>query len=649
MIRRTLRTTLLLVLVGLCADGHRARAQSPVSGVVTRADLEAAGIHRLSELMQWVGGWNLTVDGLSWSVSPDGLPTAALPRAGLPEWTLLVDGQRVDVAALGAWLPELAPTAVQQIDSVRVVRTPGIAGGAFTSRGVLHVFTRRAPAGVSVHTWIRTGGETGDPGPYLFTPHATANVDRTGADVVGVVGYGSQRWNAQISFREINHSMTDPRLIERYHTKESQSYTTAGGPAVRLEAEVLGGRHVLLLGHTDHVGFIFLPARGRMERSALTLTHVGATGSLALRPRTHAAYRLTRSGHLLGREPDRFPAFGTHRRSLSHASAELSHRTDAWWVRTGIGVDERVLRLEGVPESEQRIHTTLFGEVEHESSAAWSQRYAAALVQEGDRVGFRASASAIWQPDSARSLSGSFSAMQQLPDEGTAWMDARTVEEGRARPNPQRTLLWSEIVWQQELTRAIAWDIGAVYGSIAESRGAAGETASLSSGSSPDTLGGGRFGVRAGLSLDAPPHLRGRVLYHSIAPLAASEDLVQAMETIPDHLLQGSLTYTPVPNFRLGLLLDYRTSLGWRGRELSRVSGKEKIDPVSRVDLSIEKWLWMRRVHTQLVLRNLLNTPERYHPFGAQFDRRFFLGASVRLPHDRASAPQRLQERGLGR
>jgi hypothetical protein len=51
-----------------------------------------------------------------------------------------------------------------------------------------------------------------------------------------------------------------------------------------------------------------------------------------------------------------------------------------------------------------------------------------------------------------------------------------------------------------------------------------------------------------------------------------------------------------------------------------------------RVDFSANKWMWGNRVRAQLLMRNLLNAPDRTHPSGAQWNLRTHLAVTVALP-----------------
>jgi hypothetical protein len=81
---------------------------------------------------------------------------------------------------------------------------------------------------------------------------------------------------------------------------------------------------------------------------------------------------------------------------------------------------------------------------------------------------------------------------------------------------------------------------------------------------------------------------------------------------------------------RLTATADLLSGTSWPGFGVD--SGPIELPAIRRVDASLEKWMWRRRLRVQLLFRNILNTPERYHPYGAQWNLRWHLLASLVLP-----------------
>ena len=605
-----------------------AAPQSALRDVFTRSELEAAGVHRLGEVVQRVTRWNGTAEGVAWFLAPDALPAYAL-RRGLPEWTVMVDGQRLEARALGAFFAELAPLLVQQIDSVVVVRHAGVAGGTFVPRGVLHIHSRSLPRGVFARADVRTGSETGDPGPYLATARITPNVDRNGYDASALVGYGGRGWEVEAGLRRMKQNVTDPRLVELYDTKKIQSYTNVRGPSLRASAQAFGGWHHLLLGRTDQSGFVHLPALGRMERSGIRYTHAGASGTVAWTPAISSTYHVTRSSLSLGQVRDSLAAPDPARRTSTHAALGVRHDGGSARLEAGAELADRAHSRDGVADEVRRTHLTLFAQATRPAAAAWSDRYAVAVVTGSGGVAGKGSATGTWKPDSARSLTGVVALSRQLAGEDGGWLDEPFHRSVTARPSGGSVLLWTELVWRQPLGSALWAEAGGVYGHVATT-GERGQRSLLYvlPGDDGGAVRGGRAGVRLGLGTEGSRRLSGRVVYQSITPVAATETLERALNTLPRHSLAGSLVYTPVPSLELALLLDHRAATSWRGLGTAEAG---EVEAVSRFDLALQKYFWQRRLRTRLAVQNVLGTPERYHPRGADFDLRFSLAGALSL------------------
>lgn len=612
----------LVVAGAFAAAALPAAAQLQPRERYTRAELEVLGVQRLSELVQRVDARAGTAEGLSWFGGADHLPAAALGRRGLPEWTILVDGQRVDVVTGGAVFPELIPLSVQQVDSVVVVREPGIVEGSVAPRGVIHIYSRRLAKGLNASGAGRTGSETGDPGPYLATPRTTPNVDRVGFDASGQVGYGGRGWEAEVGVRQTEQSVTDPRLLERFGTKQFQSYTTASGPSLRARVHALGGSHQLLLGGTEQSGFVYIPWARTVERTSVRAEHAGLSGALALGTSFRGTYRLAHSSLRVAKLEDRLAPVPEQRRTTERATLELWRDGGESRVAAGAEAAAHAYAASGAAEV-RRLRLTLFALAERGAEGpGWSQRVTAAVVRGGGRLGGMASAAAGWTPDSARSLTASVALTRHIAEGPGDQAPRHLLSRVGAAPSAH-TLLWSELVWRERLAGGLNAEFGGVYGFVSEEDG---EQVRPPGPFASEAVRGGRAGVRVGVSGNGPGPLSGRLVYQSVSTVGASPVLARAMESIPDHSLAGSLLYSPVPSLQVGLLADVRSATAW-----TSAAENGGVEPVSRVDLSVQKWFWGKRMRTHLGVQNVLNTPERYHPLGAQFDRRFFLTGVLSL------------------
>lgn len=630
--RRHHRWLLLLLLVGPDRPDE-AVAQAHGSGrqVYDRAELEAAGIQRWSDLLGWLEGWSYTLDGISGGIDADGLPGAALAPAGVPAWLVLVNGQRVPVERLGGQLLEFLPVAIAQVDSVEIEPSPGMAGGRFASRGTIRIHARRAPPGPAIRLGYRNGSETRDPGPYLWTEDASPNVDRTGPDGWGTVSYRGNGWDGEAAIRYLRNPSTDERLHDEFRTIWFQPFTYVWGPSLRVGVDALGGRHELLAGHVDHDGFAYAPLSGQFENSQAALTHAGITGDLRFTGELRGRYRLTHSRLGWEKRTDLYPPRPIERRRTSHASLEVTRETGPLRLTGGIGVDVRSVEWQGAKEGERRPEGTAFVEARHRPIRTLAYSGALALTRVGGRTAPRGTLGFTWNPAANAELSASVAASRVLPGEGSGWIDALTVSPKEPRGVPERVLLWSGLTWRRRVGSAVSVAVGGIYGFLDQR---APERRPPRPGTA-DGASGGRFGGSAAVEWKPGSRVRARLHYASIAPLGASEELSSALETLPGHLLRGTATYRPFRDVRLHALFHRRSATEWNG---SGAPGAGRVPPFVRIDLGAEKWFWDERIRAQLTIRNVLDEPERYHPSGAALALRYFVGASVMLPGAPAAA-----------
>lgn len=593
-------------------------AQSPAREVYTRAELDAAGLERLSEVLQWVSGWSATVEGTAWGASLDGIPSGAITRLPLPDVAILVDGQRIALDSHGSLLPDVAPVLATQVDSVVVARAPGLAGGSVATRGAIHVYTRAVPRGLSASARYRNGAETGDPGPYLWTPLATANVDRTGPDVLGLVGYGSGRWDAELSIRYLRQDVTDPRLLD-LHGEDHARFVYTRGPSLRLGVRALGGRHDLLLGSINQRADAYFADLGRLTHSWITSSSIGATGTIGAGPASRVTYRLSHAN--LSSDHSGGPEIA-HGRTLSSGSMEWRTPVAGWEAVAAVGADRWRIEARRADAPPARTQGSLSLGAERRSPDGGAHRVAGSLARVGSRVADRLTASSEWAAGGGRRvhLAGSSSrVLTHEPYRADAWLlaDRRLAAAGEGR------FLRGEAGIAQSFARAGSAEAVAMLG-VLRARGDERGTSGLE---------GTRLGVRLGTTF-GDSLLSARVVYESLASLDATDEPEHAAALVPAHTLRAIVRYALAPTFRIAATARLRSAVRW-DPAFAPLGATGELDAVTRLDLSAEKWLWQRRLRARFVIRNALDTPEIHHPAGADFGLRYFLTLSMGVPADR--------------
>src|SRR5690606_26054656 len=118
----------------------------------------------------------------------------------LPEWDgmmLMVDGQPLHATVLGISHLNAYPLDVGLIDSIEVFEGPVLCEGVFAPSGLIHIRTRLEKGPVYLGATGAVMNETGDPGPYRYTPLETENIDRSGPLITGYGGVAGPFWHGR--------------------------------------------------------------------------------------------------------------------------------------------------------------------------------------------------------------------------------------------------------------------------------------------------------------------------------------------------------------------------------------------------------------------------------------------------------------------
>jgi hypothetical protein len=596
--------------------------------VVRRADIERAGWNRVTEILDGAVGWaRASVDAFSFAASPDHLPAAGESAPSMPEWIVVVNGQRVQTALLGAHLLELLPISVGQIDSVVFTRGPTIYGGAPVARGVMSIFSRRPRQGVNGEVTYQHGDESGDPGPYRYTELASPNLEKIGPFAHGDIGWASPTWDVDAGVHIASLNITDTLITSRFPAStfaRLRPDVVSITPTFHAGIDALGGRHEMFASYGDQRGLLFVPTQ-RSEQSLKTKSgYVGLDGTLNVAGSTLSYEGSTSSidASELG-SPLAFTVGHTRRhlggtvsasRSVGSATLTIGAIGDRWMLTTG------------------PLSTTSSG----------GGPLVRALVPIGGATTLDGSATLVFDGARGASLDGSITASFRMDSVTSVTIRGSRVQSHR---NMDGTWIDAFMTGYELPARTPTFSVAGV--ALAH-RFLPVAAATIELRAERVTDWGG-LGEPGDVHLSSP-----------LDPILHHADLLGAharIETLRESVWQGSLEYdrtsaynldgaafgaelasTPVQDFRAQLSVmpvrDFRlsgiTSLasGTRWSVFGDNHDSAVLPPLRRVDASMEKWMWQRRLRFELLYRNLLNEPERYHPFGAQWNLRWHVSAS---------------------
>lgn len=617
---------LAIVLAPLPLDAQRRQ-------VLTRAELDAGGWTRLSELVFAVRGVARTsVDGITVAGDVAGLPSwgMAPDNSG---WHVLVDGHPMPVALGGAQVLDLLPVSLAQLDSVTLERAPTVAAGRIAMHGVLHLHTQRGIRELRASASHYSGNEVGDPGPFAFTGAATPNVDNSGPFHQARLAYGTGNADADVALRRWTDNLTDQRLQRRYIPAAAPAgpdlWVRHLAPTARAGFGAAGGRHDLHAGVATLDGTFFVPAPRADQSLATQLAFGGVSGHFGSPTAVKASYRLQASRFAADPYDAPLPATLAHTRDLLAGAADVSGDVHGMRVTAGLSaarhsLDAAPARSTVIPRGELELD----GLLSLEAPGRW-QRIVAVTAGRGTG-GARGStlATISHAVDSANvvSVTAAF-AVRALGDDG-AWIHLAlfgldSLAAGR-RASTTATAEWTRRL-HHGATLALAGTVRREGGvrivtpgadpSLSDVATRAGMAESLTNGE-----------LRIALDLPVGGAVLGGATYRLGAPLGGWDRARAASDMLPRHLLDASLTIVPAFDIRIRPAVHLASATRWVA---GSTTDETRVPAVARVDLSLEKWILARRVRLHVLGRNLLNDVERYHPLGADFRLRVFAGATA--------------------
>lgn len=630
--------------LALAMAAQSAVAQSAGTLVIHRREIQAAGWGRVSEIVQGIPGWQSTdVEGFDATASSDGLPPAGASAPGAPEWMVLVDGQRIPTNLFGIHQLDLLPISIAQVDSVVVVSGPVLIGPNASSRGAIQIFTGRAALGFSGEATYEHGDETGDPGPFRYTPRASPNVEKIGPFAHGQIGWTSERWDVTVGLHGASLNTTDSVICSRIC--RGPVAIDALSPTAQLRVRALGGEHELLATRGEERGDLFVSNEQREQSIRSAATYVGARGTFADTSRTSAEYSLASSTQRVTSLPSGLPFTIGHQRRLLQGDASVTDRAvgplavtagaaaERWQLDRGdttySATSERgYFRFATQPRVE-RDASLMLAVVHATPALAASTAAVATTALDGDLEVRQA-----LRPTTQLTLS--LTRVHELAGDGDAWIDREIA--GIAQPSRDAGATQAALAMSQSI-RGLSVTLGGQIDRVSNWLiqdppplvlvAIDSQTVLANPDASPHAATLGGIGLR--MQTSDSGRVRGYLEFDHSTLISGDPDMSGAESAAAADQLRGQIAYVPFRDLQLGAGVNLVSSTHWLlfpGTDGALVPAKR------RLNASVEKWFWHRRLRAAYILENLLNQPDRDHPYGAQWNLRFHLvgGAQFGLP-----------------
>ncbi|MGQ0720352.1 MAG: hypothetical protein ACT4PE_02120 [Candidatus Eiseniibacteriota bacterium] len=590
-----------------------------------------AGLVRLSDVFLLAEGWSVsTIENWSWRATPPGLGT--LDR---PAWELIVDARPLSGSdPFGNGGLHRVPLSLERIESVELVDLPQLRHGRFLDGGGVVVRTRRPARGAGLRARYATGSETGDPGPFEFTPLGTPNAERLGHEAnLSAAAAGEAAW-AEAGLVVQRHFAGDALLAGRYAGLSTDDPRVFDAVAPSLHAGFRGERlsWEIAAGHSRIFETAFVEGIGSELPVDSRFTDVCVRSTLALAGEREIGVELASTRDDPHGRANSFGLDPGEGRRIDRA--ELAGRSGN--LEFGAGTEQRRI----VEETTTALR--LWG--------GWGR--SAALLLERDRRDFAASASvagSLATPAAGRLELSLSRSERRRAEEAGPWFriergselldDAGVAVTFDGSIEPVRTTS-ADLRWRGGV-RALSVSAS---GFARRQQGITiaaqhfGPDPAGGTVRTPITVLGGRGGWVGGGAIAVErrlgPAATARASWHWQETLSGDGAFRELRRAEPRHQARALVDWTPSVPFTLRAMLRWTAATTWTEYTgMARLSGgqyTERIGERWELDLSLRKSLLGRRANAGATFRNVLDDEVRLHPIGAGWRMSFLVHLDVR-------------------
>ena len=609
---RLVSTVALAAVLG--ASSMQAQAPS-ARRVFSREEIGTAGIVRIGELLR-LAPWTSvrTVDEFAWRAT-DGVTPLEDDR-----WVLVVDGQLVEPGLLGVTGLSRVPLDLHAIDSVAVDVAEVGDFHARPGAGRIEIYSHAPRPGVSGGGRFATGSETGDPGPFAFTPPAVPNQDRFGHDAALAGAFRSGGWSVSASVGFGVHVATDPAIADRLlATGAGFPRIEYASPSVRLVHVGDGGEHRLLVGRSRQDDWFRVEAVGIELPGRLALEHAGASGLFRVGRTARLHYTVSAERT----EADFRATPVTPSLAVDREGVRAGVALDFIGVHAGIAAAHRSFRSDRLPADDEYTELRAFGRL----ALTRAIHFAGSIDRAPGRVGPAVELGARWRsgPDALTASLGAskdigrpHDALWPLTARGFTWLTQAGVPVS-GTPGAGYRDAKVEVQWFRRLgsevevaadasarlrrhgalpLRALAVDtpMSAWRGPVTLVSDAASRTG---------TLGATLAWRVSRAAIDAE---------YRMWWIRGDSAVRSASRAAPSHGGRVRAAYFPARSLELTSTVAVRGSARWEEYGGAAIG---RLPAAAIVNVSARKSLWNGRINTHLGLRNLFGAEDRRHPEGA--------------------------------
>ncbi len=617
----------------------------PAVQIITEEMIKQSGITSAAEILSLADRWNtITIDGSTNFFSANNLSTYSRQNA-----IVMIDGEEINIGIFDVQNLNLLPLTINQIDYVELLSTPQIYNGKFIQNGLIHIHTKTPGKGLSFHAAGSVGDETGDPGPLVFTKESTPNVDKLSQTYSAGINAASDEWQLKGSIKHEEYFETDPAINDRISfLNKDDNKTKDVSYFINLGIKAFNGNHRFTGAVTSNDDYFFFAPSGNEIPVKQQLRHLGINGNFLFSKigvNYAASLSVNELGYLNNSHSVNFD-FGEQQLLFN---AEIFYRADYLKAAVGTGFQRSTaVTSQNLIDKNNELRN-LYGRIDLFPSENISQSFGMFVSKYYDEKNLKGFISSLWKINRGSIISTAFSFSEiNLAEENNFiyWrrqgyrIDSLNVNMELPGNFNAKKIFTADLNYRFTIDSLVSMDIGTNFRSFsdfyAERQYFQYDTTTSTFNSATDVYSNQYLkvlGASAGINFSLSKKSSVKIFYNYRKNLNGSNLLKQEWEKFPEHNVSLRINFNPFDNFGIAAGLKYFSSMLWYNyiysEYQSRAKYKTKIKPGLLAELSSGLWMWNKKIWINVLLRNLFNEPEQYHPAGADLDLRLYLQAHL--------------------
>jgi hypothetical protein len=246
----------ILFVVFLLQINHVAQIRS--YDVITKDELKYISIIKLSDIFQLIPQLDLySIEGYRFKPKFNKNLTNSVNQIHI-----FINGFKIYQGASEVFNINHLPIHPEQIDSIIVLNGSVFYKNEYLQGIVLDFYLNKEINNYKFVFTHSSGNEIGDPGPYVFTEHASENVDQVGPNTQAYLGYKTNNLSLTLNYLDRVFPATDSKILSRIPKFVFENHQVRFfGTSLELSTKSFLGEHNSLLSFTKTgkavTGFVY--------------------------------------------------------------------------------------------------------------------------------------------------------------------------------------------------------------------------------------------------------------------------------------------------------------------------------------------------------------------------------------------------------